>query len=195
MKNKIKTAIRTVFLKNIMQKSNNYLPLTHREMAMVKFFIKYNLAIILAVSAWALPIYSAATFTKTYRISPIENHITPIKPVLATTTPEIVKKQPLSGVIRQITAYNAGDPAQTDSTPCDGAGGNICEALDRGEKICAANFVPLGSWLRIENFGDCQVLDRMSKKYPNRVDIAMRLDEKERAIKFGRQNLLVEILK
>ena len=57
----------------------------------------------------------------------------------------IVKAQ----TIRNVTAYNAGDPGQCDDTPCISANGqNICAALARGEAHCAANFVPLGSWLR-----------------------------------------------
>jgi len=191
IKTKIKTAIRTVFLKNIMQKSNNYLPLTHREMAMVKFFIKYNLAIILAVSAWALPIYSAATFTKTYRISPIENHITPIKPVLATTTPEIVKKQPLAGTIREITMYTSR-VEETDASPFITANGTDLREIDYN--ACASNAFPFGTELRIEGLGDCVVIDRMNKRYSNSVDWYAGMDL-QRALKFGRQNLLVEILK
>lgn len=117
----------------------------------------------------------------------------PIAPAHATATPAV--KTTHSGTIREVTSYNAGDPNQTDATPCDGAGGNICEMLDANIPICAANFVPLGTWLYIENFGECQVLDRMAKRFSNRVDIAMKLSEKERALKFGRQNLLVTILK
>lgn len=97
--------------------------------------------------------------------------------------------------IREVTAYNAGDPAQTDASPCIGASGeNICAALARGEKRCAANFVALGSELFIENYGQCKVTDRLAKKFNNRVDIAMQADEKDRAIKFGKQNLVVKIL-
>lgn len=109
--------------------------------------------------------------------------------------PVILEKKEVSGTIREVTAYNAGDPLQNDSTPCDGAGGNICEALTKGVKICAANFVPLGTKLNIQNVGECTVMDRMAKRFSNRVDIAFSLSEKERAIKFGRQNLAVEIIK
>src|SRR5210317_1340752 len=46
-----------------------------------------------------------------------------------------------SETIRVVTAYNVGDPRQTDDTPCISANGeNICRALANGEMRCAANF-------------------------------------------------------
>jgi len=97
--------------------------------------------------------------------------------------------------IREVTAYNAGDPAQTDSSPCISANGeNVCEALAKGYKRCAANFVPFGTILRIAHYGDCMVTDRMNSRFANRVDIAMQLHEKQRAVSFGLQRLNIEIL-
>ena len=47
-----------------------------------------------------------------------------------------------SETIRVVTAYNAGDPAQTDDSPCISASGeDLCAALELGQKRCAANFV------------------------------------------------------
>jgi len=98
--------------------------------------------------------------------------------------------------IREVTAYNVGDPAQTDDTPCiDASNSNICKALDRGEKRCAANFVPLGTRLYIHNYGTCTVTDRMNRRYRNRVDIALPKHEKSKALKFGKQKLYVEVIK
>jgi 3D (Asp-Asp-Asp) domain-containing protein len=100
-----------------------------------------------------------------------------------------------SETIRVVTAYNVGDPRQTDDTPCISANGeNICKALANGEMRCAANFVPLGSRLYVEKIGVCLVTDRMNKRYRNRVDIAMQKDEYRKACRFGRQKLLVKIL-
>lgn len=100
-----------------------------------------------------------------------------------------------SQTVRYVTAYNVGDPGQTDDTPCIGAANiNICKALARGEKHCAANFVPLGSALHIDKIGVCIVTDRMNKRYRNRVDIAMPRQHKAKALKFGRQKLLVRII-
>lgn len=96
---------------------------------------------------------------------------------------------------RQISAYNAGDPYQTDSTPCHSANGeNICEALKQGYKRCAANFVPFGTVLEIESYGQCLVTDRMNSRYTSRVDIAMPLNEKQTARQFGLKTLEVKIL-
>lgn len=101
----------------------------------------------------------------------------------------------INEAIREVTAYNAGDPNQTDSTPCDGAGGNICKMLDAGKKICAANFVPMGTLLEIEHYGICEVRDAMNARFKNRVDIAMKKSEKDRALAFGRQTLKVRVIK
>lgn len=96
------------------------------------------------------------------------------------------------GIIREVTAYNVGDKNQTDSTPCVGASGDdLCQLLETGINICAANFVPLKTKLYVDKFGECLVLDRLNSRYQNRVDIAMKLNEKQRAINFGLQKLLV----
>jgi len=100
-----------------------------------------------------------------------------------------------SETIRIVTAYNVGDPRQTDDTPCISANGeNICKALADGEMRCAANFVPLGSRLHVDKIGVCLVTDRMNKRYRNRVDIAMQKNEYRKACRFGRQKLRVKIL-
>ena len=100
-----------------------------------------------------------------------------------------------SETIRVVTAYNVGDPSQTDDTPCISANGeNICRALAEGGMRCAANFVPLGSRLHVDKVGVCLVTDRMNRRYRNRVDIAMQKDEYRKALRFGRQKLQVKIL-
>jgi len=100
-----------------------------------------------------------------------------------------------SETIRVVTAYNVGDPRQTDDTPCIAANGeDICSALAKGEMRCAANFVPLGSHLYVDKIGVCLVTDRMNKRYRNRVDIAMEKHEYHKARRFGRQKLHVKIL-
>ena len=100
-----------------------------------------------------------------------------------------------SETIRVVTAYNVGDPRQTDDTPCIAANGeDICSALAKGEVRCAANFVPIGSHLYVDKIGVCLVTDRMNRRYRNRVDIAMEKDEYHKARRFGRQKLHVKIL-
>jgi 3D (Asp-Asp-Asp) domain-containing protein len=102
----------------------------------------------------------------------------------------------IDDAIRIVTAYNAGDPLQTDDTPCISANGeNICRALNAGRKRCAANFVPLGTELYIETYGWCRVADRTHRRYQDRVDIAMKKDDREKAIVFGKQKLKVWFLR
>lgn len=100
------------------------------------------------------------------------------------------------GIIRNISAYNIGDINQCSDDPCISANGeNICLALEKGYKRCAANFAPFGTLLDIQHYGICMVTDRMNSRYSQSVDIAMKFDEKERALNFGRQKLSVRIIK
>jgi len=98
--------------------------------------------------------------------------------------------------IREVTAYNVGDPKQNHGNPCISANGeNICVALNLGLKRCAANFVPFGTQLYIDHYGVCTVTDRMNRRYRNRVDIAMKVTDKDKALQFGLKKLNVTILK
>lgn len=123
------------------------------------------------------------------QIPVVEDKIAPMPQILT-------KKGVVAEKSREVSAYNAGDRNQTDNSPCIGASGvDICNLLDHGICVFAANFVPLGTYLNIDGIGECQVLDRMNKKYPNRVDIAMPLSEKKKALEFGVQNINVRVLK
>ncbi len=117
-------------------------------------------------------------------------HADPVdSPLLMNKNPHYIVR---SETIRVVTAYNAGDPRQTDDTPCISANGeNICKALAKGKKRCAANFVPLGSHLHVEKIGVCLVTDRTNKRY---LDIAMQKDKYHEARRFGRQKLTVKII-
>jgi 3D (Asp-Asp-Asp) domain-containing protein len=102
----------------------------------------------------------------------------------------------VSASIREVTAYNVGDPKQNHGNPCISANGeNICAALNLGFKRCAANFVPFGTQLYIDQYGVCTVTDRMNRRYRNRVDIAMKVTEKDKALQFGLKKLKVTILR
>jgi 3D (Asp-Asp-Asp) domain-containing protein len=97
--------------------------------------------------------------------------------------------------LREVTAYNVGDPDQNYGDPCESANGeDICAALDSGSKRCAANFVPFGTVLHIAHYGVCTVTDRMNRRYSDHVDIAMKKHEKHKAIQFGRRRLKVTVL-
>lgn len=103
------------------------------------------------------------------------------------------------GTYRTVTAYTS-HIEQTDGTPCIAAdGSNICERWQDGETLCAANFVPFGTVLILDNQEEadgedaivCTVADRLSSRYPNRVDLYMGYDL-ERAVNFGVQTLFVK---
>ncbi len=107
--------------------------------------------------------------------------------------PNIAKTIDVSkGIVRKVTAYNVGDPKQTDSRSCIGASGdNLCNLVKKGVNVCAANFVPLGSKLYVDKIGECTVLDKMNARFRNGVDLAMKKSEYDRAVKFGVQRLNV----
>ena len=101
---------------------------------------------------------------------------------------------PTHGLVREVTAYNVGVIRQTSDEPCIGASGrNLCRLVARGFKVCAANFVDPETILHIEGYGECIVLDRMNRRFPHRVDIAMRKDEIDSALEFGIQQRYVEV--
>ena len=104
-------------------------------------------------------------------------------------------EKPNPGLVREVTAYNVGVRGQTSDEPCIGATGeNLCSLIARGLKVCAANFVDPETILHIEGYGECVVLDRMHRRFAHRVDIAMRKDEVDRALDFGIQRRLVEVI-
>ena len=75
-----------------------------------------------------------------------------------------------------VTAYNSV-PGQTDDTPCIGAQGtDICTLHENGTNTCAANFLPLGTLIEIEDLGSCIVRDRMNSRYYRRIDWYMNLN-------------------
>lgn len=88
-----------------------------------------------------------------------------------------------------VTAYSSTED-QTDSTPFHTANGREVE-----DGVVAANFLPLGTALRIpEAFGDkvFTVEDRMHERFDRRLDIWMPTRESAQA--FGIRYLTIEIL-
>jgi 3D (Asp-Asp-Asp) domain-containing protein len=100
-----------------------------------------------------------------------------------------------SWFLRETSAYNVGDPNQCAGDSCISANGeSICEALEKGYKRCACNFLPFGSVIEIEGWGECMITDRLNEKYEHRIDIAMKKDEKEKAIQWGVRNKRIKII-
>lgn len=117
----------------------------------------------------------------------------PATPVLTPPRAKAAAVNDQLGTIRDVTAYTSR-PEETDSTPCISAdGSDICQRYAAGEGICAANFVPLGTRLAIEGFGECTVADRMNSRYQNRVDLYHGMDLAG-ARHFGTQRLNVSII-
>jgi 3D (Asp-Asp-Asp) domain-containing protein len=155
--------------------------------ALVSFsFTIYVVTKSFMLGAFRLPVPEITTASASVPTPPVQN--------LPTHRVEIYGVQ--SEAIRNTTAYVAGDPKQTDDQPCISAdGSDICKGLAKGEKICAANFVPLGTRLYVEGVGICIVKDRLSTRYKHAVDIAMPLKKKKNAKEWGRQKREVQVLK
>ena len=96
---------------------------------------------------------------------------------------------------RLIVAYNS-TIQQADETPCISASGdNICELYENGMKICAANDLPFGTTIYIEDYGECVIMDRLNPKYTDgRIDIFMGYDV-ESALVWGTRYKNVLIVK
>ena len=93
------------------------------------------------------------------------------------------------------TAYNLTE-SQTDSTPCVGAwNNNLCEILreEPGKCIVATRLYDNHTILCIEGFGRCEVLDKTSKKYGDRIDLL--LPTYEEAINFGKRQINYRVIK
>ena len=176
-------------------KNKNKKYLTKRRKTKILKLKVGTLILVLAIASTAI------LYTKHKVLSEIGN-ITNLEQVIRIEPKQtpIEITEVISGTIREVTAYNVGDPAQCDSTPCIGAYSkvNLCEEVAKGTNVCASNFVPLGTKLLIEAENgwnmECIVWDRMAKRFSNRVDIAMNLWEKDRAVNFGKQRLSVKIL-
>lgn len=85
------------------------------------------------------------------------------------------------------TAYTLSKE-ETDDNPEIGAGGhNLKDMCQKGRRCCASRLYPLHTKINIEGIGECEILDRTSIKYGERIDILM--NSKEEAIKFGKREL------
>ncbi len=163
--------------------------------SLTKYQERKRIELILAIicSVFIGAIYNLATMTNSMNINgAIVQAPAPVEPVRAVVVETITDS---AGIVREVTAYNAGDPYQTDSTPCISASGdNICNLLAQGQIIFASNEFPIGTKLYVEGIGEGTVLDRMNRRYKTRIDVAMQAHEKPRAIAFGLQNLEIKIV-
>ena len=86
------------------------------------------------------------------------------------------------------TAYNSL-ASQTDSTPWITASGTKCRT-----GVIAANFLPFGTKVMIEGFGEqiFVVEDRMNRRYNKRIDIWFY--SYKQAVQFGRRKVKYYVL-
>jgi 3D (Asp-Asp-Asp) domain-containing protein len=85
------------------------------------------------------------------------------------------------------TAYTLSKD-ETDNDPCMGAGNhNLCELQKQGTPICASRGLPLHTKIIIEGYGLCEILDRTSLQYADRIDILF--PTKTEAFAFGKKEL------
>lgn len=141
---------------------------------------KWLAGILLYLIMWAGGLGLANEFPTEYAIAEVNtSSLTPRKPLTA-----------------PLTMYNAGDPSQTDGSPCISASGdNICTLIAQGTNVCAANFLPLGTEIEIEGLGKCLVLDRMARRFSDRIDWARPADEHAQAVKWGIKTVSYKIIK
>lgn len=87
------------------------------------------------------------------------------------------------------TAYNSLE-SQTDSSPWITASGTRCR-----EGVIASNFLPIGTKVLIEGFGErvFTVEDRMNKRYKKRIDIWFR--DYDDAMRFGLRQIRFHVIK
>ena len=105
-----------------------------------------------------------------------------------------------------VTAYTSR-VEETDDTPCIAASGrNLCEesaGLDgtilldnkreRQVQFCAFNSVPFGTRIIVPGFGECEVVDRTSKRFTGRLDLYYGQDLKG-ARAWGKQTKEITII-
>jgi len=95
-----------------------------------------------------------------------------------------------SAIERTVTAYTLR-PEETDDTPCIGAyGDDLCE-ISKSVQVCASNEFGRGTKLKVGDV-ECIVLDRMSPRFKNRVDLV--INNLGEALQFGRQTLEVAVI-
>lgn len=106
------------------------------------------------------------------------------------TTPEEHSDEPAARTITVPVSAYTSEPGQTDGSPFTTADGSQVR-----DGIVAANFLPIGTRIRIpQYFGDqvFEVHDRMNARYTYRMDIWML--SKSDAMKWGVRNVKIEVL-
>jgi len=99
-------------------------------------------------------------------------------------------KTPKAQIVHTLVTAYSSTPEQTDSTPFITASGSYVRT-----GIVAANFLPIGSQIRIPELFGTQIFtveDRLAKNYNDRIDVWF--PTKKAALDFGQKIGKVEIL-
>lgn len=138
-----------------------------------------NFLIILAMWCWLI-----AGFNFSQAMFPPHVDTTPV--------PHIIKQEQIYDKKAIFTAYTLSED-ETDGNPNVGAGNHsLPEYIARGVRVCATRASPLHTVIFIEGFGECEVLDRTSKKYRDRIDILF--PTKAEAFNFGKKEIRYRVV-
>lgn len=95
--------------------------------------------------------------------------------------------------LREVSAYTLGNPAETDDTPCIGASNlDLCAIVKAGGVVYASNEFPLHTRISVDGVEGI-VLDRMNKRYTNRIDKAVL--DRSVALEWGVKRLEVTLVR
>jgi 3D (Asp-Asp-Asp) domain-containing protein len=90
------------------------------------------------------------------------------------------------------TAYTLSEN-ETDYSPEIGAGNHNLKILSKTTRVCATRKLPLHTKINIKGIGLCEILDRTSLKYADRIDILMPTQKE--AFAFGKNELEYYVIK
>lgn len=111
------------------------------------------------------------------------------------TNVECPNEKPVQTLYVETSAYTYREE-ETDNSPCISASGdNVCELDARGDRSCAANWLPFGTRINVEGFGICTVRDRMHRRFTSRLDLGFGTEASlASARRWGVRTVKVEIL-
>ena len=180
-------------LRSIVKQSHNDLELSDREKTMIKWFMKFQLALVFLISVIVLfssnvKIVHTDDFNRlTSQAKEVAVKSVSVAPAKAQQEKQLFKL--LDEFEGTVYAYNSFE-SQTDGDPCTGAFGYICDK----KNVVANNCYKKGTVVEILG-KKYTVFDRMNERYGCDVfDIYMGMDH-DSALEFGKKITNVKILR